>query len=72
MRSQPDLKKRLAVAFVFFFALLQFPLISIFNHPSDRGQWPVLFVGILLIWSVLIITLYILVEGGTSKTRSKK
>ncbi len=72
MKSRPKLEKQLAVVFAFFFVLLQFPLISIFNKPTDVGQWPTLLVTILLAWIVLISVLYILIEGNPFNSKSGK
>lgn len=72
MKSRPKLEKQLAVVFALFFVLLQFPLISIFNKPTGVGQWPTLLVTILLAWIVLIIILYILIEGNPFNSKSGK
>lgn len=72
MKSRPDLERNLVVVFLVFFALLQFPLISIFNRPPGVGHWPVLFVFILLAWIALILVLYLLVEGKPFKSKSGK
>lgn len=70
MKSRPKLEKKLAVVFILFFALLQFPLISIFNQAPEVGQWPLLFISILLVWIMLIATLYVVIEGNPFKSKS--
>lgn len=72
MKPQPDLERNLVVVFLLFFALLQFPLISIFNHPPVLGEWPMLLLFILLAWFSLILILYLLVEGNPFKSKSDK
>jgi hypothetical protein len=72
MKSRPDLERKLLVVFLLFFALLQFPLISIFNRPLGVGHWPLLFVFLLVAWISLIIVLYLLLEGNPFKSKSGK
>jgi hypothetical protein len=72
MKKQPSKEQQLVVLFFLFFALLQFPLLSIFNQPVGLRQWPVLFVFILLIWLALIVSVYWVIEGNPFKSRSEK
>lgn len=71
MKSSPKLEKKLAVVFILFFALLQFPLISIFNQAPEPGRWPTLFVSILVLWVLLIATIYVIVEGNPFNSKSR-
>ncbi|MFP4091203.1 MAG: hypothetical protein ACLFUB_05880 [Cyclobacteriaceae bacterium] len=66
MKKEEERNQRLTAVFMIFAALLQFPLISVFNQKTDAGQWPTLFIYIMLVWLVLIVVLYLVLEKNTT------
>ena len=46
--------------FALFLVLLSFPILSVFNRGKFLGTFPVSFVYLFFIWSIIIVAIFIL------------
>jgi TRAP-type C4-dicarboxylate transport system permease small subunit len=69
MKKEEEKSQRLIAVFIIFVALLQFPLVSIFNRQAEILGWPMLFMYIMCTWLLLIFVLYLLIEKGPSRLK---
>ena len=55
MKSEQHKAQKLTFIFLFFFALLNYPILNLFNKSELVGGFPLLYIYIFMLWILLII-----------------
>ena len=55
MKSEKHKAQKLTLIFLLFFALLNYPILNLFNKPEIIGGFPLLYIYVFLLWILLII-----------------